>query len=105
MSTRRADDLSYTLLSNGSATGAATPIKGGTYIVQFSGTISGATISLQVQDLAGAWADVEVFTANAIRYTTLPKAQTGVNLPAGNVRVALTGGTPSGINAYLVGLG
>lgn len=105
MSTRRADDQAYTLLSSGSATGSAVSIKGGTYIVQFSGTISGATISLQVQDLAGVWADVEVFTANAIRYTTLPKAQTGVSLPAGNVRVALSGGTPSGISAYLVGLG
>lgn len=105
MPNRRADDTAYTLLSSGSATGAAVNIKGGTYIVQFSGTIGGATVSLQVQDLSGAWADVEVFTANAIRYTTLPKAQTGVALPAGAVRCALSGGTPSGINAYLVGLG
>lgn len=105
MPNRRADDNAYTLLSNGSATGAAVPIRGGEYIVQFSGTIGGATISLQVQDPVGAWADVEVFTANAIRYTSLPKAQTGVSLPAGNVRCALTGGTPSGINANLVGLG
>jgi len=105
MPNRRADDTAYTLLSNGSATGAAVMIRGGSYIVQFSGTISGATVSLQIQDGNGSWADVEVFTANAIRYTVLPKAQTGVVLPAGNVRCALTGGSPSGIYAYLVGLG
>lgn len=105
MPTRRADDTSYTLLSNGSATGAAVQIRGGTYIVMFSGTIGGSTVSLQIQNPNGDWADVEVFTANAIRYTVLPKAQTGVSLPAGNVRCALTGGTPTGIYAYVVGLG
>jgi len=105
MTVRRADDLSYTLLSAGSATGSAVAIKGGEYMVFFDGTIGGSTVSLQVQSPSGTWIDVEVFTGSVVKYTTLPRSQTGIDLPAGNVRCALTGGTPSGINAYLVGLG
>lgn len=105
MSIRRADDVSYTLLTNGSATGSAVPIKGGEYMVFFDGTISSSTVSLQCQSPSGQWMDVEVFTGAAIKYTNLPRSQTGIDLPAGNVRCALVGGTPSGINAYLVGLG
>lgn len=105
MSTRRADDNQYTLLSAGSATGSAVQIKGGEYMVFFDGTIGGSTVSLQVQSPSGAWIDVDVFTGSTVKYTALPRSQTGIDLPAGNVRCALTGGSPSGINAYLVGLG
>lgn len=105
MPIKRADDNAYVLLSNGSATGASTAIKGGEYAVYFDGTIGGSTISLQVQSPSGAWIDVDVFTGATIKYTALPRAQTGIYLPAGNVRCALTGGTPSAINAHLVGLG
>ena len=105
MTTRRADDKQYTLLSSGSATGSAVAINGGEYIVYFDGTIGGSTVSLQVQSPSGTWIDVDVFTGSTVKYTSLPRAQTGIDLPAGNVRCALTGGTPSGINAYLVGLG
>ena len=89
MSNKRGDDNAYTLLSAGSATGAAVAVKGGEYIVFFEGTIGGATVSLQVQSPAGTWMNVEVFTGNAISYTTLPRSQTGIDLPAGNVRCAL----------------
>jgi hypothetical protein len=105
MSIRRADDNQYALLVGGSATGSAVPIKGGEYMVFFDGTIGGATVSLQTQSPSGVWMNVEVFTGAVVSYTTLPRSQTGIDLPAGNVRVALTGGTPSGVNAYLVGLG
>lgn len=105
MPIRRADDSTYALLVNGSATGNPVTIRGGEYIVFFDGTLAGATVSLQVQSPSGVWMDVEVFTGNAVRYTTTPRSQTGVNLPAGSVRCALTGGTPTGINAYLVGNG
>ena len=105
MPIKRADDNAYVLLSNGSATGASTAIRGGEYMVYFDGTIGGSTISLQAQSPSGAWIDVDVFTGSTVRYTALPRAQTGIYLPPGNVRVALTGGTPSGINAHLVGLG
>lgn len=105
MSVRRADDSAYTLLSAGSATGAAVPIKGGQYHFQVDGTAGGSTISLQVQSPSGVWSDVQIFAASLVKFTTLPGNQTGIDLPAGNVRCAITGGSPSGINAYLVGLG
>lgn len=105
MPLRRADDLTYTLLSNGSATGAAVQIKGGEYMFFVEGTISGATVSLQVQAPSGNWVDVQVFTGSVVKFTVLPGNQTAIDLPAGNVRCALTGGTPSGIFAYLQGLG
>lgn len=101
----RTDSATYALLVNGNATGASVRITGGEYMVYFDGTISGATISLQTQSPSGQWMDVEVFTANPVRYTALPRSQTGINLPAGQVRCALSGGSPTNINAYLVGLG
>ena len=105
MSLKRADDTSYTLLTAGTATGAAIAIRGGEYIAFFDGTISGATVALQIQSPSGVWMSVEVFTGSAVSYTVLPRSQTGIDLPAGNVRASVTGGTPSGLNVYLVGLG
>jgi hypothetical protein len=105
MSIRRADDNLYTLLSNASATGASVNIRGGEYIFMAEGTASGATIALQVQSPNGTWSTVSVFSNSAVSTTTLPYAQTAVDLPAGAVRVLVTGGTPSALFAYLVGLG
>lgn len=105
MSVRRADDTAYTLLAAGSATGAAVAIKGGEYHFMVDGTASGSTISLQVQTPGGQWSDVQVFTGSVVKFTTLPANQSGIDLPACNVRCACTGGTPSGINAALYGLG
>lgn len=105
MPIRRGDDTSYTLLAAGSATGAAVPIRGGEYHFQTDGTVGGSAISLQVQSPSGVWSDVQIFAASVVKFTTLPGNQTGIVLPACNVRCACTGGTPSGINAYLIGLG
>lgn len=105
MPIRRADDISYPLLVAGSATGSAVAIRGGEYQFMVDGTAGGATISLQLQSPSGAWMDAQVFTGSVVKFTTLPGNQTGIDLPAGNVRCYITGGTPSGINAYLVGLG
>lgn len=105
MPVRRCDDQAYTLLTGGSATGAGVSIKGGEYHFMVDGTAGGATLSLQVQTPSGAWTDVQVFTGAVVKFTTLPGNQSGIDLPAGNVRCACTGGSPSGINAYLIGLG
>lgn len=105
MSVRRADDTQYTLLSNASATGAAVPIKGGEYHFMVEGTVGATTASLQIQTPNGTWTDVQVFTGSVVKFTVLPGNQSGIDLPACNVRCALTGGTPSAIFAYLVGLG
>lgn len=105
MPIRRADDSAYTLGSNISATGSSVAIKGGEYMFTSEGTAGGSTISLQFQSLNGAWSDVSIFSGSLVKSTALPYFQTGITLPAGNVRVACTGGTPSAIYAYLVGEG
>lgn len=105
MPLRRADDTFYTLLSNGNATGNPVLIRGGEYTVFFEGTLGGATVSLQIQTPSGGWTNVDVYTGATISYTTIPRAQTGILLPACNVRAALSGGTPSGMNVTLVGAG
>lgn len=107
MPMRRADDASYTLLSNVSATGGGTTtaIKGGEYMFMAEGTPAGSTVSLQMQSPNGTWADVLIFAGSAVKFTTLPSVQTGISLPAGNVRAACTAGVPLNIYAYLVGLG
>lgn len=105
MAVRRADDIQYTLLSNGSANGSPVAIKGGEYIFTVEGTAGGTTASLQVQTPNGTWTDISVYSGSVVKSATLPYSQTGVDLPAGNVRCALTAGTPTAIYAYLIGLG
>lgn len=105
MSIRRADDLTYTLLTNASATGASVAIKGGEYMFTAEGTVGASTISLQIQTPNGAWVDVQVYTGAIVKFTVLPANQTAIDLPACNVRCACTGGTPTGIFSYLIGLG
>ena len=105
MPIRRADDSAYTLASNLSATGSAVAIKGGEYQFSAEGTVGGSTISLQFQTPNGTWSDLLIFAGSPVKSTTLPFAQTQIDLPAGNVRMAATGGTPSGLYSYLVGLG
>lgn len=105
MPTRRCDDQTYTLGTSLSATGAAVTIRGGEYMFFADGTLTGATVSLQAQAPNGTWVDVQVFTGSKVAFTATPANQTGIDLPAGAVRVALTGGTPTGVNAYLQGLG
>lgn len=104
MPIRRADDNSYTLLTNGTATGSAVAIRGGEYMFQVDGTPAGATIQLQVQLPTGTWSQVLVFANSLVQFTVLPNSQTGIDLPAGNVRVFISG-TPTGVYAYLIGLG
>lgn len=104
MPIRRADDATYTLGSNISATGSAVAIKGGEYIFTCEGTAAGTTASLQLQTSNGTWTDISVYSGSVVKSTTLPYAQTGISLPAGNVRIALTSGLPSGVYAYLVGM-
>ncbi len=105
MPIRRADDVAYTLLSNASTTGAAVNIRGGQYSLTADGTAGGATIALQIQTPNGTWSTVTIFNNSPVSTTNLPYDQTAIDLPAGAVRCALTGGAPSGINASLVGLG
>ena len=103
MPVRRSDSLAYTLAVNLSASGASVAIPGGEYLFSAEGTAGGSTISLQMQSPNGTWSDVSIYGGNAIKTLTLPFSQTGIDLPAGNVRMATTGG--SALYAYLIGLG
>jgi hypothetical protein len=105
MPIRRSDDNSYKLLNNASTTGAAVNIRGGEYQFAANGTPGGATIALQLQMPNGTWTGVNVFSGSTVQATTLPYTQTSVDLPAGTVRCAITGGSGVSVNAYLVGLG
>lgn len=105
MPIRRADDQTYTLLNNAAATGSGVNIPGGEYMFMASGTLTGATLALEVLSPSGTWAVVQVFTGSLVRFTTLPGNQSGISLPAGQVRASLTGGSPTACFAHLVGCG
>jgi hypothetical protein len=105
MPVSRYDSLKYTLAAGLSATGPTVAIPGGEYDFFAEGTAGGSAISLQMQSPNGTWIDVSVFSGAVVKSLTLPFAQSGIDLPAGNVRMAATGGAPSGLNASLCGLG
>ena len=111
MPVRRADDQLYTLASAATSTatgvnsGNGVQIPGGEYQFMVEGTVGGSTISLQIKSPTGVWMDVQVFTGAVVKFTTLPGNQSAIDLPAALVRMAATGGTPSGLNACLIGLG
>lgn len=111
MPVRRADDTVYTLATAATSTatgvnsGNGVQVSGGEYQFMVDGTVGSSTISLQIKSPSGVWMDAQVFTGSVVKFTTLPANQTAIDLPAGLVRMAATGGTPSGLNAYLIGLG
>lgn len=105
MSIRRADDSTYQLLNNASASGSPVNICGGEYLFTVEGTVSGATVALQVKTPNGTLVTVNVFNNSPVSTTSLPYTQTAIDLPAGQVQATVTGGTPSALFAYLVGLG
>ncbi len=106
MPVAKIDDTAYTLASNASATGSAVKIKGGEYMFTAEGTIGGATITLQIQTPNGTWVTVQAFAGGAlVSMTALPEAVSWICLPACNVRLGVTGGTPSALYAYLLGMG
>lgn len=86
---------SVRLLDNGSATGAAGKWAGGPGVFTVTGVFGGATVKLQQLGPDGAtWLDVSGGNADL----TAP-GQGGFVLPEGQVRAAVTGGTPSGLIA------
>jgi hypothetical protein len=105
MTIRRCDDNRYTLLTNASTTGAAVNIRGGQYAFSAEGTPGGATIALQLQTPNGSWTTVSLFNNSLVSTTNVPYEQTGIDLPAGNVRASITGGAGISVTANLVGLG
>jgi hypothetical protein len=85
----------HILLSNASSTGAAQGWGGTRGIVTVEGTFGGATLALQYLSDNGTWIAVgsdSTFTAAGAG---------GFELPVGSqIRMAVTGGAPSGLYAY-----
>lgn len=82
------------LLTNASTTGDSFIWPGGRGLFAADGTFGGATVKLQFLGPANNWID-------AGNYTTLIAAGGGVfDLPQGQIRANITGGTPSGLFAY-----
>lgn len=102
----RADPVTYTLASNVSATGSAVAVKGGIYMFAVDGTLGGSTATLQSQLPDETWANVQAYPGSTgLSITEAPMAVSPVYLPAGNYRMALTGGAPTAIYSYLMGIG
>ncbi|MEN9417114.1 MAG: hypothetical protein RI988_734 [Pseudomonadota bacterium] len=81
------------LLINGNATGNAAIWPGGRGLFTVDGTFGGSTATLQFLGPTGNW-------IAAGPYTTLTAAGGGIfDLPQGQIRVSLSGGSPSGISA------
>jgi len=104
MPIRRCDDTQYVLGTALAAAGNPVAIRGGEYHFMASGTAGGGAVALQIQLPDGSYSSVQVFTGSVVNFTTLPGNQSGIALPACNVRVNVTGGATN-VNAYLVGLG
>ena len=106
MPVRRADDNAYVLGANVSANGSAVSIKGGEYMFLAEGTAGGATISLQIKSLNGTWEVVQSLGGSySVTTGSLPYNATPIILPSGDVRLGVTGGAPSALYGYLIGMG
>lgn len=107
MTIRRADGNVYVLGQGLTATGNAVQIRGGEYLFIVSGSVGAATtFRLEQLNPTGVWVTVQVFTASLVSFPAaqIPTPQTGIDLPAGSVRLAIIGGTATSINAWLLGL-
>lgn len=105
MPNRRADDQSYTLMLNASATGAEVSVPGGEYMLLFDAASNTGTTVLQIKSPSGAWIPVSVFSGSLVQTTGTLLGQCTVELGACTVRMAQVSGTLTGGNAYLVGVG
>jgi hypothetical protein len=95
----------YALLTDAAETGDAVEWSGGRGAFSvYSGTFGGATVTLQWSpDDGSTWLAVD---ASGDTFTTKTAAGSGnFELPPCLVRAAVTGGTPSGLNASVHGIG
>lgn len=96
----------YTLLSGATATGQQVgPISGGDYIWRVEGTFGGATATLQFLGLDGTTWNPVRNAANTADVSLTANGSVAVGIAQGSfVRVALTGGTPTGMNSAIGGI-
>lgn len=86
--------LNQVLLSNASSTGDSISWSGGYCALSVEGTFGGTTATLQAQSANGTWIDVGDAT------TMTANGWGGAFLPPCNIRVSLSGGSPSAMYAY-----
>lgn len=93
-----ASKLFVTLLDNASATGDPVAWPGGDGRVELRGTVSGATITLQVRD-----ADGSTYHTVGTDTTFTATGTGGFKLEAGAmIRLLVAGGSPSGLYATAI---
>lgn len=95
-----ASELRLDLLANASATGAAQMWQGGRGTLFVDGTFGGATVKLQAQMPTGStstWIDV------GTEVTLTAAGLANFELPPCNLRIAISGGPPSGVYATIIG--
>jgi hypothetical protein len=87
--------MAANLLDNASATGDAMQVAGGTYVVSADGTFGGATLQLQLRSPDGtSWLTI----ADAV---LTAEGSYVIDLGDGEIRMAVTGGTPSALYASI----
>lgn len=86
--------LNQALLTNASATGSSVAWSGGYCALSIEGTFGGTSAALEAQTANGAWIAVGAAT------TMTTNGWGGAFLPPCNIRVSLTGGSPSAMYAY-----
>lgn len=101
---RRCDDQLYSV-SGKSATASLGSIRGGKYMFTLGGTLGGATIALQYKYDGTNFATITNGYSNTAMSYTAAACVSGVDLPAGEYQVSVTGGAGVSINASLIGLG
>lgn len=101
---RRSDDQAYSLPGI-SATTTIGPVRGGRYMLNVSGTLGGATVTLDYLGDGTNYTTVTDARSNTKLSFTAAAAYSGVDLPAGQYRIGVTGGTGVSVNASLIGLG
>lgn len=82
------------LLENASTTGSWTPWVGGLGTFTVEGTFGGATVSLQLKSKNGTAINVGDAASLAAA------GMCSFEVPCGEIRAAVTGGSPSGLYAY-----
>src|ERR1017187_7978934 len=90
-----------TLLSNASATGSYFVWLGGKGTLTVEGTINGATLAVQFLSLNGTDIPARDVWGSLLSFTAA--GQQHFELPPGQIKMKVTGGTPSALFVYACG--
>lgn len=100
----RSDDVTYQLAAGLSMSGPPVSIEGGVYTLFIDSTSNNGTLSLQMRNAAGVWADCQTWGLQYVRTAEYTACLLGLELCAGVYRLCAQG-LVLNLNAYLVGNG